>query len=111
MGRVGKVFLYVIYFGLVIVLAGFITHALTSDKSTPSPHHQTVATPQTAAPKPSSSPTTPAPSSSTGSSSSSSNPGLANSGPGNELAVFLGASLIGTVAYRQLLITRLKSRV
>lgn len=102
MGRVGKAFLYLIYFALVIVLAGFITHSLTSDKSTPAPkppavHHTTVATP------------TPTPQSSTP--TTSSNSGLANSGPGDVAAVFIGASIISAVAYRQVLITRLKSRV
>jgi hypothetical protein len=104
MNRVGKAFLYIIYFALVIVLAGFITHSLTSNKTTPMPkppavQHKTVATPKPA-------PQTPTPSSP----AAGSNSALANSGPGNVAAVFIGASLVGSVTYRQLLITRLKSR-
>jgi hypothetical protein len=104
MGRAGKIFLYIIYFALVIVLAGFITHSLTSNKTTPSKppasHHATVATPKAA-------PQTPVPSPSP---SSPSNPALANSGPGDVLAIFFGASLISTLAYRQLLLSRLKNQ-
>jgi hypothetical protein len=98
MGRALKAFLYLIYFALVIVLAGFITHSFTSNTSTspnpPAVHHTTVATPKPAL-------QTPAPTPS---------PALTNTGPGNVVVVFIGASIIGSIAYRQLLVTRLKNR-
>lgn len=101
MARAGKVFLYLVYFAAVIVLAGVITHSLTSNKSTPTrpttPHPAVASVPK---PQPATqTPTAPAPSS-----------GLADTGPGNVVAVFLGASLVGSAAYRQLLVARLKNQ-
>jgi hypothetical protein len=102
MARAGKIFLYVVYFAVVVVLGGVITHSLTKSSTPKSPKPSKPATSQqhkqAASPKPGSSqPGAPA-----------STP-LANSGPGDVAGIFVAASVSGALMYRFVIINRLKN--
>lgn len=112
MSRLGHIFLYIVYFGLVIVLAGFITHALTSQSTPKASHPATphVARTPKASPAPRTSPTPQPPKAQPPGPPSPQAPGtaLANSGPGDVVGVFVVGAIAGTALRYRMLMSRSK---
>ncbi len=104
MTRAGKTVLYLVYFVLLIVLAGFIIASFRSHSSTPSKHPAIARPrPQTATSSQQASGTahkaTAAPSASAA---------LADTGPGDVASLFVITTVGGTLAYRRRLVATLR---
>jgi len=112
MGTARKIFLYVIYFVVVILLGGFIV--MSARSKTPAPS-KSISSSRTAgssitksggnvgatstSPKP-----TPTPAAADNQAS------LVNTGPGNVIGLFVVTSIVGTLLYRHKLIDKTPSR-
>ncbi len=122
MSKVSKSILYLVYYLLVIGLGTVIVVAFTQNHSSPATIHPSVASKSTqiaeSKEKPKTSPTktedtkktktqptkSPVPPTTTSSTT------LENTGPGSMTGLFIGATIVGTLAYRQFAIRRIEHK-
>lgn len=116
MSRGAKAFLYIIYFAVLCILVGLIISSSRSKTthSTPVPvtqSHKRATTPVTRAPAstpPPASSSTTATTNSAGAAANATSTALTNTGPGDVIGLFAVVSITGSLAYRQLIIRRLR---
>lgn len=111
MSRSGKIFLYLIYFAIVAILAGSVIEYSKSNSPAPSPSPAVMqhAQPSTASPHGGGVAAKPAASSPSQTAASNNSTTLDNTGPGNVAGLFVAASITGMVVYRQVVIRRLRA--
>jgi hypothetical protein len=116
MSRGAKAFLYIIYFAVLCVLVGLIISSSRSKTIHPTPtpvtqsdkHATKPATKTPANTSSQASSGTTATTNSAGAAANATSTTLSNTGPGDVIGLFAVVSITGSLAYRQLIIRRLR---